>query len=148
MSALLRRERRYIQLLGVQIVAEGGVDAKLLLVRLELIPRGAAAAASTAAAIVALICVARNELLDVHPGWGGGKINATSLLLEPLAPEECADLIDRLVPDAVLDPVLPALLGGLSECITPRGEVRTLPFHLWDLDGMDGFYAARLIKKS
>ena len=53
-----------------------------------------------------LLCVARNELLDVRPGWGGGKVNATSLLLEPLAPEECADLMDRLVPDAVLDPVL------------------------------------------
>ena len=53
-----------------------------------------------------LLCVARTELLDVRPGWGGGKVNATSLLLEPLAPEECADLMDRLVPDAVLDPVL------------------------------------------
>ena len=53
-----------------------------------------------------LLCVARNELLDVRPGWGGGKVNATSLLLESLAPEECADLMDRLVPDAVLDPVL------------------------------------------
>jgi class 3 adenylate cyclase/tetratricopeptide (TPR) repeat protein len=53
-----------------------------------------------------LLCVARTELLDVRPGWGGGKVNATSLLLEPLAREECADLMDRLVPDAVLDPVL------------------------------------------
>ncbi len=53
-----------------------------------------------------LLCVARTELLDVRPGWGGGKVNATSLLLEPLAPGECADLMDRLVPDAVLDPVL------------------------------------------
>ena len=26
-----------------------------------------------------LLCVARNELLDVRPGWGGGKLNATSL---------------------------------------------------------------------
>src|SRR4029079_16353145 len=53
-----------------------------------------------------LLCVARNELLDVRPGWGGGKVNATSLLLEPLVREECADLMDRLVPDAVLDPAL------------------------------------------
>jgi class 3 adenylate cyclase/tetratricopeptide (TPR) repeat protein len=57
-------------------------------------------------AAIFLLCVARNELLDVRPGWGGGKVNATSLLLEPLAAEECAVLIDRLVPDAVLDPVL------------------------------------------
>ena len=31
-----------------------------------------------------LLCVARTELLDARPGWGGGKLNATSLLLEPL----------------------------------------------------------------
>ena len=27
------------------------------------------------------LCVARTELLDLRPGWGGGKLNATSLLL-------------------------------------------------------------------
>ena len=37
-----------------------------------------------------LLCVARTELLDVRPGWGGGKLNATSLLLEPLGADECA----------------------------------------------------------
>ena len=34
-----------------------------------------------------LLCVTRMELLDGRPGWGGGKLNATSLLLEPLAGE-------------------------------------------------------------
>ena len=53
-----------------------------------------------------LLCIARTELLDVRPGWGGGKLNATSLLLEPLAPDECAALMDRLVTDAPLDPEL------------------------------------------
>ncbi|HET8969316.1 MAG TPA: hypothetical protein VFN06_07805, partial [Gaiellaceae bacterium] len=43
-----------------------------------------------------LLCVARTELLDARPGWGGGKINATSLLLEPLGPDECAELMGRL----------------------------------------------------
>jgi class 3 adenylate cyclase len=47
-----------------------------------------------------LLCVARTELLDARPGWGGGKLNATSLLLEPLGAEECGELIDRLVEDA------------------------------------------------
>jgi class 3 adenylate cyclase/predicted ATPase len=50
-----------------------------------------------------LLCVARNELLDSRPDWGGGKLNATSLLLEPLDMEECAALIEQLVPDATLD---------------------------------------------
>ena len=46
-----------------------------------------------------LLCVARTELLDLRPGWGGGKLNATSLLLEPLGAEECAELMGRLVSD-------------------------------------------------
>ena len=53
-----------------------------------------------------LLCVARTELLDARPGWGGGKMNATSLLLEPLGAEECGDLMDSLVPDASLDRAL------------------------------------------
>ena len=31
-----------------------------------------------------LLCVARPELLDHRPGWGGGKLNATTMLLEAL----------------------------------------------------------------
>jgi class 3 adenylate cyclase/tetratricopeptide (TPR) repeat protein len=53
-----------------------------------------------------LLCVARTELLDVRPEWGGGKFNATSLLLEPLDAEECAELMERLATDAPLDPEL------------------------------------------
>ena len=49
-----------------------------------------------------LLCVARTELLDARPDWGGGKVNATSLLLEALAPDECSELIDTLVSDAAL----------------------------------------------
>ncbi len=50
-----------------------------------------------------LLCVARTELLDVRPGWGGGKMNATALLLEPLGTDECEELMERLVTDAPLD---------------------------------------------
>jgi len=52
---------------------------------------------------ILLLCVARTELLDAHPGWGGGKLNATSLLLEPLAGEDCERLIDTLAVDAIDD---------------------------------------------
>src|SRR5207248_742668 len=45
---------------------------------------------------VLLVCLARSELLDVRPGWGGGKVNATSILLEPLSAEESARLVDNL----------------------------------------------------
>ncbi len=45
---------------------------------------------------ILLVCVARPELLDARPAWGGGKLNATAILLEPLGPEEVAKLIDNL----------------------------------------------------
>jgi class 3 adenylate cyclase/tetratricopeptide (TPR) repeat protein len=45
---------------------------------------------------ILLLSMARPELLDVRPAWGGGKLNATNVLLEPLAPEEAAELIETL----------------------------------------------------
>jgi class 3 adenylate cyclase/tetratricopeptide (TPR) repeat protein len=45
---------------------------------------------------ILLLCLARPELLDARPGWGGGKLNATSLLLEPLSEDETEKLIDNL----------------------------------------------------
>jgi class 3 adenylate cyclase len=44
-----------------------------------------------------LLCVARPDLLDVRPGWSGGKLNATSVLLEPLGDAESATLVDDLL---------------------------------------------------
>jgi class 3 adenylate cyclase/tetratricopeptide (TPR) repeat protein len=44
-----------------------------------------------------LVCVARPELLDSRPGWGGGKLNATTMLLEALSPDESAQLVDNLI---------------------------------------------------
>lgn len=67
-----------------------------------------------------------------------------------LQPEEGEQQISRILSerdDISLVPVQPSVLGGLEQCITKRGEVRTLPFHLAELDGMDGFYAAVLVKK-
>jgi class 3 adenylate cyclase/tetratricopeptide (TPR) repeat protein len=49
-------------------------------------------------AAILVLCLARPELLDRRPGWGGGKLNATNLLLEPLKPAETAALIDELAP--------------------------------------------------
>jgi tetratricopeptide (TPR) repeat protein len=46
---------------------------------------------------ILLVCVARSELLDVRPHWGGGKLNATSILLEPLTDGESLQLVENLV---------------------------------------------------
>ena len=32
-----------------------------------------------------VLCLARPELLDLRAGWGGGKLNAATVLLEPLS---------------------------------------------------------------
>ena len=50
-----------------------------------------------------LLCVARPELLDARPMWGGGKPNATSILLEPLPQGEVDELLDNLLDGTNLD---------------------------------------------
>jgi class 3 adenylate cyclase/tetratricopeptide (TPR) repeat protein len=50
---------------------------------------------------ILLLCVARPELLDDRPGWGGGKLNATSTLLQPLTSAESNALLDGLDADQV-----------------------------------------------
>jgi class 3 adenylate cyclase/tetratricopeptide (TPR) repeat protein len=52
---------------------------------------------------VVLLCVARPELLEQRPAWGGGAPNATSILLEPLADEESSRLLDHLLDGVALD---------------------------------------------
>jgi class 3 adenylate cyclase/tetratricopeptide (TPR) repeat protein len=52
---------------------------------------------------ILLACLARPELLDARPGWAGGKLNATSVLLEPLHDDASAELIDNLLGRAELD---------------------------------------------
>ena len=61
-----------------------------------------------------LLCVARTELLDARPDWGGGKLNATSLLLEPLGTDECQALMDYLVGDLELGSEIRARIADAS----------------------------------
>jgi len=68
-------------------------------------------------AAVLLVCLARPELLDIRPGWGGGKMNASSILLEPLPGDEASLLVDNLlgradIPRAARDRILEAAEGN------------------------------------
>jgi class 3 adenylate cyclase len=45
---------------------------------------------------VLLLCMARPELLERRQSWGGGKWNATTVLLEPLDAEETEQLLSEL----------------------------------------------------
>src|SRR5262249_5910685 len=40
-------------------------------------------------ASILLLCMARPEVFDAHPSWGGGKLNAASMMLEPLNDADC-----------------------------------------------------------
>ena len=45
---------------------------------------------------ILLLCMARPDLLEQRPGWGGGKRNTTTVLLEPLDQDESDRLLDEL----------------------------------------------------
>ena len=51
---------------------------------------------------ILLLCMARSDLLDVRPSWGGGKLNAATVSLEPLTDDQSADLIANLLGTAEL----------------------------------------------
>ena len=66
-----------------------------------------------------------------------------------LEPEEGVERIAALL--AAGAPVArraiePGELGVETWWITPAGELRTLPCHFSEYDGIDGFFCARLVK--
>jgi predicted ATPase len=52
---------------------------------------------------ILLVCMSRPELLELRPDWGGGKRNATTILLESLSEDEIERLIRNLLGRAVPD---------------------------------------------
>jgi class 3 adenylate cyclase/tetratricopeptide (TPR) repeat protein len=98
-----------------------------------------------------VVCTARPELLERRPGWGGGKLNATTLALEPLTDEETASLIARLLDRPLLEAeVQHALLeraGGnplyaeqFAELFLEQGSAEALELP----ETLQGIIAARL----
>lgn len=76
----------------------------------------------------------------------GGKLVYAVCSLQPEEGEgQITDILAKR-DDIKLVPVDPAVIGGMKECITKRGEVRSLPCHSHENGGMDGFFAAVLIK--
>jgi class 3 adenylate cyclase/tetratricopeptide (TPR) repeat protein len=63
-------------------------------------------------ASILLLCMARPDLLDRRTAWGGGKVNATTVLLAPLAPEETERLVDSL---ATLDDAMRVRISQAAE---------------------------------
>jgi class 3 adenylate cyclase/tetratricopeptide (TPR) repeat protein len=67
------------------------------------------------AAPILLLCIARPELLDRRPGWGGGKLNATTVLLEPLSATQTDELLERLLGAAALGDELRGRIRDAAE---------------------------------
>ena len=53
---------------------------------------------------ILLLCLARRELLEDRPTWGGGKPNSTTMVLSPLPDDECGQLLENLMGRERLDP--------------------------------------------
>ncbi len=64
---------------------------------------------------ILLVCIARPEFLDRRMTWAGGKLNATTVLLEPLSAEETDELIEGLLGDAPLDDTLRGRIRDAAE---------------------------------
>ena len=77
-----------------------------------------------------------------------GRLVYCTCSLDPAEGEERIATFLAKTAAAALDPVQPHEVGGLGELLTERGEIRSLPLHLAELNGIDGFYVARLVKLS
>lgn len=76
----------------------------------------------------------------------GGRIVFCTCSLQP---EEGPELIEKILEKHTaftLQPITPGEVGDLPELITGAGVLRCLPNHLSEFGGMDGFFAARLIR--
>lgn len=94
----------------------------------------------------ALLTAAQDKLLDAAlrlTAPGGVLVYAVCSLEPAEGPERIAALLAR---GATVErvPIAPAEIGGITEAITPLGDLRTLPSQLAELGGWDGFYACRL----
>jgi class 3 adenylate cyclase len=64
---------------------------------------------------ILLLCLGRPDLLDAHPGWGGGKLNVTTTLLEPLPEAQAELLVDNLLQGEPLSDALRARITETAE---------------------------------
>jgi 16S rRNA (cytosine967-C5)-methyltransferase len=101
---------------------------------------------------VAAMTVLQQRLLkkSVSLLKSGGTLVYCTCSLEPEEGEQAVATLLASEPSLRRVPVEAGEVSGLSEIITSEGDLRTLPSHLPHADpklgGLDGFYAARLVK--
>jgi 16S rRNA (cytosine967-C5)-methyltransferase len=101
---------------------------------------------------IAALSALQGRLLRKAAGLlkSGGTLVYCTCSLEPEEGEAAIAALLAAEPGLRRAPVQPQDVAGLSGIITPEGDLRTLPSHLPHADprlaGLDGFYAARLVK--
>jgi 16S rRNA (cytosine967-C5)-methyltransferase len=99
---------------------------------------------------VASLAALQAQLLTRAASWleiGGTLVYCTCSLEQLEGPAQVA-LFLKNNPNFEREPIQPEEIGDLKECLTPKGDLRTLPSHWEDKGGLDGFYAGRLVRKS
>ncbi len=76
----------------------------------------------------------------------GGTLVYCTCSLEPEEGRERVEALLRSGAPMERRPVKAAEIGAPADWLTPEGDLRTLPCHFAEHDGIDGFYAARLVK--
>jgi 16S rRNA (cytosine967-C5)-methyltransferase len=97
---------------------------------------------------VARLAVVQENLLRaaVEMLRPGGTLVYCTCSLEPEEGSERVEALLRSGAPIERQPLDPGEIAAPSEWVTSAGDLRTLPCHLSEYDGLDGFYAARLVK--
>ncbi len=97
---------------------------------------------------VARLAVVQANLLRaaVEMLMPGGTLVYCTCSLEPEEGPRQIELLLRSGAPVARRPITPEEIGGKNEWITPDGDLRTLPCHLPEFDGIDGFFCTRLNK--
>jgi len=98
-----------------------------------------------------VVCSARPELLERRPGWGGGKLNASTIGLSPLSSDQTAVLISHVLERSVLPAEIqqtlleraegnPLYAEQFAQLYLERGSAEDMPLP----ETLQGIVAARL----
>ncbi len=78
-----------------------------------------------------VVCLARDELLDRRPGWGGARLNATNISIEPLGGEDVRELVG----------------GLLGECDFLNGNRSSLVAEIAQRSGGNPLFAEEMVNR-
>ncbi|MBV9584383.1 MAG: methyltransferase domain-containing protein [Alphaproteobacteria bacterium] len=97
---------------------------------------------------VARLAVVQQNLLQAAVDMlrPGGTLVYCTCSLEPEEGSERIAALLRSGAAVARRPLHPGELEAPPDWVTPEGDLRTLPCHLAEYDGVDGFYSARLVK--